>query len=185
MEKSEEKRLLKLAVAGDAGAFGELVKSSETKLFSFALSICGGVRQIAEDVYQDALTKAFVGIRRFKAESSFSTWLWTIIKNCYVDFLSAQGRDLLLDDFNGYDPVTTEHGEAALIRKERAENLRELISKLPLTYCEVVTLVDINEMDHTSAAELIGIDKNLLKVRLHRAHTALKRLIENSGKAFK
>jgi len=185
MAKSDEKRLLERAVAGDVQAFGELVKSSETKLFSFALSICGGARQIAEDVYQEALTKAFVSIRRFKAESSFSTWLWTIIKNCYIDFMTAQGRELLLDDFNGYEPVTAEHGESSLIRKERAENLRELISRLPLTYCEVVTLVDINEMDHASAAELIGIDKNLLKVRLHRAHTALKKLVENSGKIFK
>ena len=56
--------------------------------------------------------------------------------------------------------------------------LRKLISELPIPYCEVITLIDMQELEHSEAAELLGIDKNLLKVRLHRARNALEKMIK-------
>jgi DNA-directed RNA polymerase specialized sigma24 family protein len=63
--------------------------------------------------------------------------------------------------------------------------LRKLISFLPVSYSEVITLVDLQEMDHDEAAQLLEIDKNLLKVRLHRARARLEQLIENNMEYFK
>ena len=63
--------------------------------------------------------------------------------------------------------------------------LRKLISELPVAYSEVITLIDLQEMDHSEAAELLGIDKNLLKVRLHRARNALEKVILANIEFFK
>ena len=181
----DEKTLVRRAVAGDVRAFNELLKETGGKLFSFAMSICGGVRDTAEEIYQEALTKAFVSIGKFKGESSFSTWIWTITRNCYIDFLSENKNFVALDTVESFEPSADIPAELELIREDRAKMLRKLISELPVSYCEVITLIDLQEMEHSEAAELLGIDKNLLKVRLHRARNALEKVIRANIEFFK
>jgi len=52
----------------------------------------------------------------------------------------------------------------------------KLISKLPIKYSEVIILVDIQEMSHKQASEVLGIKNNALKVRLFRAKDKLSEL---------
>lgn len=182
---SNEKTLVKLAVAGDVKAFNELIKLTKNKIFSFAMSICGGNRTTAEEIYQEGLVKAFVNIKRFEGKSSFPTWLWTIIKNSYIDYLNDANKLISIEDLEGFEPTCQISSELELIREDRAKMLRTLISKLPVPYCEVITLIDLQEMDHSEAAELLGIEKNLLKVRLHRARNALEKMIMTNIGLFK
>ena len=181
----DEKTLVRRAVTGDVRAFNELLKETESKLFSFAMSICGGNRDIAEEIYQEALTKAFVSIGKFNGESSFSTWIWTITKNSYIDFLSESKKFVSLENIESFEFSSDIPAELELIREDRAKMLRKLISELPVSYCEVITLIDLQEMEHSEAAELLGIDKNLLKVRLHRARNALEKVIRANIEFFK
>ena len=173
-----EKILVRQAAGGDVKAFNDLIKATENKLFSFAMSISAGNRDTAEEIYQEALVKAFVNIGKFEGKSSFSTWIWTIIKNSYIDFVSESGKHVSLEDLEGFEPSSDIPAELGLIRDDRAKMLRKLISELPVQYCEVITLIDLQEMEHSEAAELLGIDKNLLKVRLFRARSALEKMIK-------
>ena len=185
MIPSDEKTLVRRAVAGDVLAFNELLKETGSKLFSFAMSICGGDRGTAEEIYQEALVKAFINIGRFEGKSSFSTWIWTIIRNSYIDFISENGKNISIEDLEGFEPSSDIPAELELVREERAKMLRKLISELPVPYSEVITLIDLQEMEHSEAAELLGIDKNLLKVRLHRARNALEKAILSNIEFFK
>ena len=185
MIPSDEKTLVRRAVAGDVLAFNELLKETGSKLFSFAMSICGGDRGTAEEIYQEALVKAFINIGRFEGKSSFSTWIWTIIKNSYIDSLSENGKNISLEDLEGFELSSDIDAELELVREDRAKMLRKLISELPVPYSEVITLIDLQEMEHSEAAELLGIDKNLLKVRLHRARNALEKAILSNIEFFK
>jgi RNA polymerase sigma factor, sigma-70 family len=181
----DEKTLVCRAVAGDVGAFNELLKEIGGKLFSFALSICGGNRGIAEDIYQEALLKAFVSIGKFEGKSSFSTWIWMIIKNSYIDFLTENKKLVSLENIENFEPSSDISAELELVREDRAKMLRKLISELPVPYSEVITLIDLQEMEHSEAAELLGIDKNLLKVRLFRARNALEKMVRANIEFFK
>ena len=73
MTVSIEKKLIEQAVKGDVRSFEKLLESVEDKVFSFALSISGGNRAVAEDIYQEAIIKAFLNIDKFSFKSSFST----------------------------------------------------------------------------------------------------------------
>jgi len=185
MDSFDEKTLVRRAAAGDVRAFNELLKESGGKLFSFALSICGGNRGTAEEIYQEALTKAFINIGKFKGESSFSTWIWTITRNSYIDFLADNKKFAALENPESFEPSSDISAELELIREDRAKMLRKLIAELPVSYSEVITLVDLQEMDHSEAAGLLGIDKNLLKVRLFRARNALEKVIRANIEFFK
>ena len=185
MIPSDEKTLVRRAVTGDVKAFNELLKETGGKLFSFAVSICGGNRDVAEEIYQEALVKAFINIGKFEGKSSFSTWIWTITKNSYIDFLSESKKFVSLENIESFEFSSDIPAELELIREDRAKMLRKLISELPVAYSEVITLIDLQEMEHSKAAELLGIDKNLLKVRLHRARNALEKVILANIEFFK
>ncbi len=187
MSANHEKFLVQKAVSGDVSAFEQLVIKDEKKIFSFALSISGGNRAAAEDVYQEALIKAFLNIDKFSFKSSFSTWLWKIIRNAYFDHLKANRKcgDVSIEDLEGFEPSFDEPSELELIRNDRAAMLRKLISALPVSYSEVITLVDLQELGTDEVAALLDIDKNLLKVRLHRARAKLEELIEKNMDFFK
>lgn len=187
MKKDPQTVLAKKAVKGDVKAFEDLIKLEESKIFSFALSIAGGDRTAAEEIYQEALIKAFRSIHNFSFKSSFSTWLWKIIRNAYFDYLKAEKRTsgINIDDIAGYEPLLEDKKEMGLIRDDRAALLRKLISCLPVSYSEVITLIDIQELDHDEVAVMLDIEKNLLKVRLHRARNKLKELIEENEEFFK
>lgn len=187
MTASKERKLIENAALGDVRSFEELLESVEDKVFSFALSISGGNRSAAEDIYQEAVIKAYLNIGKFSFKSSFSTWLWKIIRNAYFDHLKFERKcgDLSIEDLEGFEPSFDEKQDMSLISDDRAVMLRKLISFLPVSYSEVITLVDLQEMDHDEAAQLLEIDKNLLKVRLHRARARLEQLIENNMEYFK
>jgi len=186
MKKDPQTILAKKAVKGDVKAFEELIKLEENKIFSFALSIAGGNRPIAEDIYQEALIKAFRSIHNFSFKSSFSTWLWKIIRNAYYDYLKAERKSsgINIDDISGFEPSLDDKKEMELIKDDRARLLRKLISCLPVSYCEVITLIEIQDLEHDEVAAMLEIDKNLLKVRLHRARNKLKKLIEENREFF-
>jgi len=187
MTKDQQTFLAKKAVKGDVQAFEELIKLEENKIFSFALSITGGDRPVAEDIYQEALIKAFRNIGSFSFKSSFSTWLWKIIRNAYYDYLKAEKKStgISIDDIVGYEPSFEDRKDMELIKDDRAKLVRKLISCLPVSYSEVITLIDIQELDHDEVAAMLDIEKNLLKVRLHRARNRLKELIEENMEFFK
>jgi len=186
MKKDQTTILVKKAAKGDVASFEKLIKLEENKIFSFALSIAGGDRSVAQDIYQDALIKAFRNIHKFSFKSAFSTWLWTIIRNAYYDHLKADKRSSGINiDHSGFEPSFDDKKEMDLIKDDRAKLLRKLISCLPVAYSEVITLVDIQELEHDEVALILGIEKNLLKVRLHRARNKLKELIEENMEFFK
>ena len=186
MTSIEENLLIKKAVSGDVDAFEKLICLQENKIFSFALSISGGNRSVAEDIYQEAMIKAFLNIGKFNRISSFSTWLWKIIRNAYFDHMKSENRwsGINIDDIEGFEPSIDSDSDIELIKNDRSAIIRKLISKLPVPYMEVITLIDLQEMEHDEVSELTGINKGVLKVRLHRARAKLTTLIEENLKYF-
>ena len=65
--------------------FIDLVRAEQESLRRFLLALCGGDSQEADDIAQDALVRAYVGSGSFLGLSKFSTWLFRIAYNCYID----------------------------------------------------------------------------------------------------
>ncbi|MBQ3207991.1 MAG: RNA polymerase sigma factor [Bacteroidales bacterium] len=65
--------------------FIDLVRAEQESLRRFLLALCGGDASLADDIAQDALVRAYVASGSFLGLSMFSTWLFRIAYNCYVD----------------------------------------------------------------------------------------------------
>lgn len=65
--------------------FIDLVRAEQESLRRFLLALCGGNAFEADDIAQDALIRAYVASGSFLGLSRFSTWLFRIAYNCYID----------------------------------------------------------------------------------------------------
>jgi RNA polymerase sigma-70 factor (ECF subfamily) len=143
----------------------------------------------AEDGAQDAMVNAYRHLGKFRGESKFSTWLATIAMNegrQKLRKLKRAKEDSLDEPVQGEEqeitpaPLTDwrEIPLEALERKELREALRTAVAELPGIYRQIFTFRDLDGMNVAETAAALGINENMVKVRLHRARMMLqKRLV--------
>lgn len=84
------------------------------------------------------------------------------------------------DDGHHADPPAPwdETADVALERRETRQLVRAAIERLPETYRTILVLRDVEGLSTDEAAEVLGVTPNAVKVRLHRAHQALRTLLD-------
>lgn len=186
-----DRRLLAALRRGDEGAFETLVRTQGGRMFATARRLLP-TDEDARDAVQEAFLAAHRAIRSFKGDAKISTWLHRIVVNAALMRVrytkrrpEARLEDLLpsfRDDghFDRIVPVWTETAEDHMIRQETREQVREKIDKLPRDYRNVIRLRDVEGLTTDEAAEALGTNSNVVKVRLHRARQALRGLLESA-----
>ncbi len=92
-----DRTLVADAVAGDRGAFEALVLRHQTRIVNYALAIVRDPAD-AEDVAQETFIRAYRSLARFRGDSSFKTWLYTIATNAARTGLDRRGRRSRVED---------------------------------------------------------------------------------------
>jgi RNA polymerase sigma-70 factor (ECF subfamily) len=168
--------LVDAAKAGDRAAFDGLVRATYADTYTLAFRLTGDDDD-ARDVAQDAYLRAFRGLRRFRGDAQFTTWLYRITANCAATHIGRRHRhrheqlddDLAVDDPRpAHDPV----GRAEL--GDLRERVHEALHALPPKLRAVVVLRDIYDLPHEAIATELGISESAAKVRLHRARRKLR-----------
>jgi RNA polymerase sigma-70 factor (ECF subfamily) len=168
--------LVTAARDGDAEAFDELVRVTYAETYTLALRLTGN-EEDARDVVQEAYLRAFKGLKRFRGDAKFSTWMYRITANCANTHLTrrAKHRHEELDD---NDPVIDERASYDPQRQSDATELRTRLTvaleALPSKLRQVVVLRDIYDLPHEAIAAELGISETAAKVRLHRARKKLR-----------
>lgn len=83
-DKSLDKALIDRCKLGDIAAFNELVQRYEKRVFNFAYRMAGNYDD-ANDVAQEAFIRVFNSINTFRGDANFTTWLYRIVTNVYLD----------------------------------------------------------------------------------------------------
>lgn len=168
--------LVTAARQGDRQAFDELVRRTYAETFTLAYRLVGN-EEDARDVTQEAYLRAYKGLRRFRGEARFSTWMYRITANCAATHLGRRRRhrhDPLLDDA----PVADDSPSASPELRAEAGDLRHrlvgAVDRLPPKLRAVVVLRDVYDLPHEAIAAELGISESAAKVRLHRARRQLR-----------
>ena len=170
------KELIARAKAGDRAAFDELVKATYQRVHALALRMTGNEHD-ADDVVQDTYVRAFNGLRKFREDARFSTWLHRITANSASTLMGRRQRhrhdDIesvvdLADHREDTDP------EFQLQNGVVGARLRRALDNLPERLRNVVVLRDVHGMSHREIAEELEISEAAAKVRLHRARARLR-----------
>ncbi|HEX6393911.1 MAG TPA: RNA polymerase sigma factor [Acidimicrobiales bacterium] len=171
--------LVDCARDGDRGALDELVRVTYADTYTLAYRLTGH-EDDARDVVQEAYLRAYRGLRRFRGDSQFTTWLYRITANCSANLLAKRARTRtetlpedapLVDVHPDHDPEERAAGEAERARVAAA------LAVLPARLRQVIVLRDIYDLPHGAIAKELGISEAAAKVRLHRARRRLKELL--------
>ena len=185
----DDPSLLARLRAGDDSAFEQLVRATMGRLLAAARRLLRNEEE-ARDAVQSGYIRAFQSLSKFRAESSLATWLHRIVVNEALMKLRSRRTDeepideMLLPQFrpDGHQIRETvdwsDSAEKAMERSETAATVRASIEQLPEPYRTVLLLRDVEEMSPDEVASMLGISKNVIKVRLHRARQMLRTLLE-------
>ncbi len=183
----DESLLLTRLREGDEDSYAELVRSHGGRMYAVALRLTTNAED-ARDAVQQAFLQAFKHIDAFEGRSSLGTWLHRIAVNEALQLLRSRRRreqsvDELLPRFDALGCRVEPRGrvpptEALVERHEARIQVRRCIERLPDVFRIVLVLRDIEGFSTGETAEMLGITDGAVKMRLHRARSALKKLLE-------
>lgn len=182
-EQESDLVLVKKAKAKDLGAYDELVRRYQGKIYGLVYNMTGN-KEDTEDVVQDVFIKAFSALDRFKGKSSFYTWIYRIAINRSINFVKKRkNRSALslndLDQSVEKDPAYVElSSRDTPIRDASLSELQEKLNKALRTLSEkhraVVVLHDIQGVPHEEIAAMLGCSSGTVRSRLFYARQRLQ-----------
>lgn len=190
---AEERALIERCKRGDLAAFNDLVRKYEKQVYNFAYRLTGNYDD-ANDVAQDAFLRVFNAIGTFRGDSSFSTWLFRITTNVFLDERKKAKAhpQSSLDEYLELgessvarqieDPSPTP--EAVLEEAERALLLQKAVGDLPEYQRAMVTLYHGQQKSYEEIAEIMDLPIGTVKSRLNRARLALKEKLSGIRELF-
>ncbi len=186
---SPEASLVAALKAGDKAAAETLVRTHAPWMIAVAKRILTD-HAFAEDCVQEAFINVFRKIDDFEERSSLRSWLHRIVVNqALMRLRSRHNRpeaqiDELLPTFD--ENALRIEGpwqflaspEEVFEREDRRAFIHSKINELPESYRVILRLRDIEELTTREVADGLGLSEANVKVRLHRARSALKKLLE-------
>lgn len=188
-DRAEADDLLEQLRRADRTEVGRFVRHHGAWMLAVSLRILKDEGH-AEDAVQNAFACIFRKLETFEGGSSLKTWMHRIQINEALMLLRKQKRrkeepiDDLLPEFDAgdcraMDEWTSEQSPEALMQVAQfQETVAELIDQLPDNYRIVLLLRDIEELSTAEVAQMLELSEANVKVRLHRARSALKKLLE-------
>lgn len=185
--KSDEELVGLFIGQRDMGAYEEIVKRYQDKIYGLALRITRNPTD-AEDILQEVFLTLTRKIDTFRGESKFSSWLYRIAVNASYMHLRGEKKhetDVSLEHYAPYDEKGTLMGRIAskdwtdrpdkvLFSKEAMDIIEKAVNQLPETYRVVFHLRDVEGLSNEEVAEILGLSIPAIKSRLHRGRLFLR-----------
>ena len=166
-----DEELARRAAHGDGPAFELLIRCHQEGAWRFALTLVGSPDE-AQEAVQETFYRAFRGIRSFRGDSAFRTWLFAICRRACMD-LGARRTNVV--------PLA----EAHRLRQpdERVEDrqvIEETMAAMPQEERSAFVLVDVLGFSREEAARAEGVPSSTLKSRLYRARDRLAAALQTT-----
>jgi len=173
--------IISQVLKGDHNAYAVLVERYKSYVFTLTLRFTKN-REDAEEVSQDIFIKAYRYLADFKGTAKFSTWLYTIVNTTCITFLRKKRLDVQsLDDERTFEVADSQDSgfrANQVEQKSRQNMVNQAIALLNPDDAEIITLFYKNEQSLEEIGQILGLEVNTAKVRLHRARTRLKEKME-------
>lgn len=187
MTEKQEQQWIAAARQGDQEAFAQLIHLYEKRVFALTLRMCKNPSD-AEEAAQEAFFSAWQGIRFFREESSFSTWLYRLASNACVDLLRKEGRHRsaagpsLNDEALDMDVADTAPSPHTLAeRAELRQQIEKGLSALPEEYRHVLILRELHQRSYDEISEILSLDLGTVKSRINRGRKRMRKILLESG----
>lgn len=170
---------------GEIMAFEELILRYQRQVFSVCYRMLGQ-REDAEDMAQEIFLTVYEKLDLFDVNRSFGPWLYRITVNSCLSRLRKKRKVVFL---NFDDGIYTEKNalsrpiespESIIERLEQKETIHWALQQLPETYRAVLVLRYQLDLSNQEIADILGISKENVEVRIHRARKYLRRILASA-----
>lgn len=179
-QQPDEEAIIHQCLDGNADSYSVLVERYKTMVYNVAFRMVGDA-DTAKDIAQESFLAAYKGLRQFKFESKFSSWLYRIVLNKCRDHLRLAKETVTTDDIAAVRPDPGPSPEQAVAARQNTDILQRALKQLPADYREVLILKHIEGLDYQEIAAITGAGIPALKVRAHRGREMLRKVLEQSG----
>ncbi len=180
----EDTALVIMVVKGDRDAFASLVGRFQGRIYNFIFQFFRNP-DLAAELTQETFLRVFRFIDKFDTKRKFSTWIFSIAKNICIDEHRKIGRRQVVSLDDVPQQIASDHSDSLYhkdpsfmsMRQEERMLLEEAIALLPEKYRAAIILCYFQEMTYQEIAEILGLNLNLVKVRIFRAKKMLLEIL--------
>jgi RNA polymerase sigma-70 factor (ECF subfamily) len=180
-----DEELVARATAGDLDSFNQLVTRWERPIYALAYRTLGR-EEDARDVVQEAFLRAYRGLRGFKGQAKFSSWLYRITLNLCRDWIRRERRAPVVQVPEGTDPVDladqraspAESVEDLVARREMSRAVARAMADLPEEQRLAILLKEYHGLTFQEIADMLNCPLSTVKTRLYQGLTMLRRRLE-------
>ena len=176
-----DSELVAASLAGNRDAFGLLVERHQRHVYQLCYRFVGN-HEDASDLAQDVFIRAFRSLKTFKGDAALGTWLYRIAVNVSLNKVSvksskAEPLDVLLRTNDLRVVADAESASDAVLRHERAGQVRAAIARLPKKQRATLILRMYHELPHEQIAGILGSSVGAVKANFFHALNNLKKLL--------
>jgi RNA polymerase sigma-70 factor (ECF subfamily) len=157
--------------ADDRVAFGELVRRHQPMVRGFLRRMLGGAPELADDLSQETFIKAYRGLRAYRGDATFPSWLCAIAVNeLRAEWRRRARRDELLEE----EPMVSD------VDPGLARDLSRALASLPEAQRAALVLCYEHGLTHEEAAAAMACPLGTLKSHVERGKVRLRRLLQGA-----
>ncbi len=174
----EDVGIIRRHLAGDEDAQEELVMKYQKQIYAFLYRMTRDVEE-AKDLTQDTFIKAIQGLRRFRMESSFKTWLYRIALNTGLNHLRRNSRretELEESTAAGQPEALSE-----IIEREKRDHIRRSLHELPERQRLTIILRAYEGLSCSETADVLGCSEGAVKAHYHNGVKRLRSSLKERG----
>lgn len=190
----DDELLIRRAQKGDRTAFDALIAKHSTRAYQYAFRLTRNPEE-ASDVVAEGFVRVFNAISNFKGQSAFTTWLYRIMTNCFLDIRkkeksrSAMSIESALVTTEGdvelqvEDPSASPHD--ATERNERERRFEKAVARLPEYQRAMILMYHAEMMAYEEIAAALDLPIGTVKSRLNRARLTLREMLQKDEELFR
>lgn len=190
----DDRILIERAQRGDRSALNELIRKYQDRAYQYAFRLTRNSDEAA-DVVADSFVRVNNAIKNFKGNSAFSTWIYRIITNCYLD-IKKKDKSKYGVSLDQSMPGEEDSGTRDLVdpgrrpdedteRRQREVLLQRAVNKLPAFQKAMIIMYHSEQLSYEEIAAALDLPLGTVKSRLNRARIMLRELLAEDEELFR
>ncbi|HLK14572.1 MAG TPA: sigma-70 family RNA polymerase sigma factor [Fimbriimonadaceae bacterium] len=189
----DDSMLIQRSQAGDRSAFDALISKHSARAYQYAFRLTHSAEEAA-DVVGDAFVRVFNALPNFKGQSAFTTWLYRILTNCYLDIRKKEKNRqtvsleaALQTDQGEVERQVEDPGKSPFeesIREAREETVESALVELPEYQRAMIVMYHVEMLSYEEISAALDLPLGTVKSRLNRARLSLRDILMRNEELF-
>lgn len=192
-QAADDALLIERSRKGDRGAFDILVSRYQDRAYKYAFRLVRDPNEAA-DIVADAFVRVYNALHHFRGQSAFSTWLYRIVTNCFLDarkktknkvHLSLEQTMAVEDGEVSRQVEDLADGPEALLEKSAREDAVQFaLDDMPEFQKAMLVMYHVEGMSYEEISASLDLPIGTVKSRLNRARLALREKLAGNMELF-